>query len=136
MKIHFDKKLLKYSIYVTLTAIAIFLALIILTNIGIIFTTIFSFISSGFNLIKPLLIAIIIAYLLFPLMKIFENFLRENKFLKVKKQGTRRIISILISYILIISIYGGLNEKDKYLYKKWFNSYYFNFIFTLYCCFI
>ena len=105
MKIHFDKKLLKYSIYVTLTAIAIFLALIILTNIGIIFTTIFSFISSGFNLIKPLLIAIIIAYLLFPLMKIFENFLRENKFLKVKKQGTRRIISILISYILIISIY-------------------------------
>ena len=53
MKIHFDKKLLKYSIYVTLTAIAIFLALIILTNIGIIFTTIFSFISSGFNLIKP-----------------------------------------------------------------------------------
>ena len=104
MKIHFDKKLLKYSIYVTLTAIAIFLALIILTNIGIIFTTIFSFISSGFNLIKPLLIAIIIAYLLFPLMKIFENFLRENKFLKVKKQGTRRIISILISYILIISI--------------------------------
>ena len=92
MKIHFDKKLLKYSIYVTLTAIAIFLALIILTNIGIIFTTIFSFISSGFNLIKPLLIAIIIAYLLFPLMKIFENFLRENKFLKVKKQGTRRII--------------------------------------------
>lgn len=104
MKIHFDKKLLKYSIYVTLTAIAIFLALIILTNIGIIFTTIFSFISSGFNLIKPLLIAIIIAYLLFPLMKIFENFLRENKFLKVKKQGARRIISILISYILIISI--------------------------------
>ena len=64
MKIHFDKKLLKYSIYVTLTAIAIFLALIILTNIGIIFTTIFSFISSGFNLIKPLLIARIISILI------------------------------------------------------------------------
>ena len=34
MKIHFDKKLLKYSIYVTLTAIAIFLALTIMSNMG------------------------------------------------------------------------------------------------------
>ena len=78
MKIHFDKKLLKYSIYVTLTAIAIFIALTIMSNLGTIFTSIFSIIGSGLSLVKPLLIAILIAYLLFPLTRSIENFLRTN----------------------------------------------------------
>lgn len=104
MKIHFDKKLLKYSIYVTLTAIAIFLALTIMSNIGTIFTTIFSIIGNCLSLIKPLLIAIIIAYLLFPLTSSIENFLRTNTIYKVKKQGNRRMIAIISSYLLIIAI--------------------------------
>lgn len=104
MKIHFDKKLLKYSIYVTLTAIAIFLALTIMSNIGTIFTTIFSIIGNCLSLIKPLLIAIIIAYLLFPLTRSIENFLRTNTIDKVKKQGNRRMIAIISSYLLIIAI--------------------------------
>ena len=104
MKIHFDKKLLKYSIYVTLTAIAIFLALTIMSNIGTIFTTIFSIIGNCLSLIKPLLIAIIIAYLLFPLTRRIENFLRTNTIYKVKKQGNRRMIAIISSYLLIIAI--------------------------------
>lgn len=104
MKIHFDKNLLKYSIYVTLTAIAIFLALTIMSNIGTIFTTIFSIIGNCLSLIKPLLIAIIIAYLLFPLTRSIENFLRTNTIYKVKKQGNRRMIAIISSYLLIIAI--------------------------------
>ena len=104
MKIHFVKKLLKYSIYVTLTAIAIFLALTIMSNIGTIFTTIFSIIGNCLSLIKPLLIAIIIAYLLFPLTRSIENFLRTNTIYKVKKQGNRRMIAIISSYLLIIAI--------------------------------
>lgn len=104
MKIHFDKKLLKYSIYVTLTAIAIFLALTIMSNTGTIFTTIFSIIGNCLSLIKPLLIAIIIAYLLFPLTRSIENFLRTNTIYKVKKQGNRRMIAIISSYLLIIAI--------------------------------
>ena len=104
MKIHFDKKLLKYSIYVTLTAIAIFLALTIMSNIGTLFTTIFSIIGNCLSLIKPLLIAIIIAYLLFPLTRSIENFLRTNTIYKVKKQGNRRMIAIISSYLLIIAI--------------------------------
>ena len=104
MKIHFDKKLLKYSIYVTLTAIAIFLALTIMSNIGTIFTTIFSIIGNCLSLIKPLLIAIIIAYLLFPLTRSTKNFLRTNTIYKVKKQGNRRMIAIISSYLLIIAI--------------------------------
>lgn len=104
MKIHFDKKLLKYSIYVTLTAIAIYLALTIMSNIGKIFTTTFNIIGAGLGLIKPLLIAIVIAYLLYPLTKIIENFLRTNTLYKIKNQSVRRIIAIVSSYLLIIGI--------------------------------
>ena len=82
MKIHFDKKLLKYSVYVTLTAIAIYLALTIMSNVGAIFTTTFSIIGTILSLIKPLIIAIVIAYLLYPLTKIIENFLRTNTLYK------------------------------------------------------
>lgn len=104
MKIHFDKKLLKYSIYVTLTAIAIYLALTIMSNIGKIFTTTFNIIGAGLGLIKPLLIAIVIAYLLYPLTKFIENFLRTNTLYKIKNQSVRRIIAIVSSYLLIIGI--------------------------------
>ena len=104
MKIHFDKKLLKYSIYVTLTAIAIYLALTIMSNVGKIFTTTFNIIGAGLSLIKPLLIAIVIAYLLYPLTKIIENFLRTNTLYKIKNQSVRRIIAIVSSYLLIIGI--------------------------------
>lgn len=104
MKIHFDKKLLKYSIYVTLTAIAIFLALTIMSNLGAIFTSIFSIIGIGLSLVKPLLIAILIAYLLFPLTRSIEHFLRTNTMYKVKKQENRRMLAILSSYLLIITI--------------------------------
>lgn len=104
MKIHFDKKLLKYSIYVTLTAIAIYLALTIMSNIGKIFTTTFNIIGAGLSLIKPLLIAIVIAYLLYPLTKIIENFLRTNTLYKIKNHSTRRVIAIVLAYLLIIGI--------------------------------
>lgn len=104
MKFDFDKKLLKYSIYVTLTAIAIFLSLTIMSNIGVIFSKTIEIIESILVLIKPLVIAIIIAYLLYPLTKFIENFLRTNNLLKIKNKGTRRVISIVSSYLLIIGI--------------------------------
>ena len=108
MKIHFDKNLLKYSLYVTLTAIAIYLALTIMSNIGTIFITTFNIIGAGLKLIKPLLIAIFIAYLLYPLTKAIENFLRTNTLYKIKNQSVRRLIAIVSSYLLIIGIILGL----------------------------
>ena len=104
MKFDFDKKLLKYSVYVTLTAIAIFLSLTIMSNIGVIFSKTIEIIKNILVLIKPLVIAIIIAYLLYPLTKFIENFLRTNNLLKIKNKGTRRVISIVSSYLLIIGI--------------------------------
>lgn len=108
MKINFDKNLLKYSLYVTLTSIAIYLALTIMSNIGAIFNTTFNIIGNGLSLIKPLLIAIAIAYILYPLTKAIENFLRTNTLYKIKNQSVRRVIAIVSSYLLIIGIILGL----------------------------
>ena len=104
MKFQFDKKLFKIAIYTTVTAIAIYTSFLIISNMGLILKNIFSSISRILTLIKPLLIAAVIAYLLYPLTKFIERFLKNNKFYSIKKQSTRRIISIIISYLFIIGI--------------------------------
>src|SRR5471030_1365131 len=108
MKIEFDKKLLKYSVYITITAVTIYMAFLLLLNIGLLFNTTFNILDYIINLVKPLLIAIIIAYLLYPITKIIENFLQKNKLYKIKKSSTRRVISIISAYFLVLGIFLGL----------------------------
>lgn len=74
MKIDIDKKLLKYALYITITAITIYIVFAILFNIGTILGTTFDFIVKILSLIKPLLIAILITYILFPITRSIENF--------------------------------------------------------------
>ena len=104
MKIQFDKKLLKYATYVTITAVAIYIAYLLIFNIGSIFETILSLLVKSVNLIKPLLYGIVIAYLLFPVTKFIEKFLENNKIYRVKRHSTRRIWAIVCSYLSVIGI--------------------------------
>ena len=108
MKIEFDKKLLKYSVYITITAVIIYVAFLIVLNIGTLFNNAFNILDYLINLVKPLLIAIIIAYLLYPVTRFIENFLEKNKLYKVKKPSSRRVIAIICAYFLIIGILLGL----------------------------
>ncbi|ACD53206.1 AI-2E family transporter [Clostridium botulinum] len=108
MKIDIDKKLLKYGLYITITAITIYIAFAILFNIGTILGTTFDVIGGILSLIKPLLIAILITYILFPITKSIENFLKNNKLYKIKNKGTCRALSIIFSYLAIIGIILGL----------------------------
>jgi predicted PurR-regulated permease PerM len=108
MKFEFDKKLLKYSIYITITAVIIYIAFLIIFNIGTIFGVTFDTLGYILGLIKPLIIGIIIAYLLYPLTKAIEKFLEKNKVFKIKKASIRRILAITLSYLLIIGIFSGL----------------------------
>ncbi len=82
MKIDIDKKLLKYGLYITITAITIYIAFAILFNIGTILGTTFDVIGGILSLIKPLLIAILITYILFPITKSIENFLKTINYIK------------------------------------------------------
>ncbi|WP_238916726.1 AI-2E family transporter [Clostridium sp. YIM B02555] len=108
MKFEFDKKLLKYSIYITITAVIIYIAFLIIFNIGTIFGVTFDTLGYILGLIKPLIIGIIIAYLLYPLTKAIEKFLEKNKVFKIKKASIRRILAITLSYLLIVGIFSGL----------------------------
>ena len=108
MKIEFDKRLLKYSIYITTTAVIIYMAFLILSNISTVFKDTFDVLSYLTNLIKPLLIAIVIAYLLYPVTRSIEEFLEKNKLYKIQKASVRRVLAIIFSYLLIIGIFLGL----------------------------
>lgn len=108
MKIEFDKKLLKYSIYITITAVIIYVTFLIIHNIGALLKDIFDTLDYLTNLIKPLLIGIVIAYLLYPITRTLENFLKKNKIYKLQNASARRILAIIFSYILIIGIFLGL----------------------------
>ena len=108
MKIEFDKKLLKYSVYITITTVIIYVAFLIVLNIGTLLNNAFNILDYIINLVKPLIIAIIIAYLLYPVTRFIENFLEKNKLYKVKKSSSRRVISIMCAYFLIIGALLGL----------------------------
>ena len=108
MKIEFDKKLFKYSIYIAITTVIIYVAFLIISNISTLFQNVFDILDYLINLIKPLLIGIVIAYLLFPVTKTIENFLKENKIHKLQNASIRRVLAIIFSYILIIGIFLGL----------------------------
>lgn len=104
MKIEFDKKLLKYAIYIGLTTIVIYIAFVIILNIGSILKTALSLLMYILNLLKPLLLGIIIAYLLYPITRFIENLLKNNSFYKLKNNSLRRIVGIVFSYLSVIAI--------------------------------
>lgn len=108
MKIEFDKKLLKYSIYITITAVIIYMAFLIIFNIGSLFKTTFNVLGYLVNLVKPLLIGIIIAYLLYPVTRGIEKFLEKNNIYKIQNASTRRVLAMIFSYLLIIGVFLGL----------------------------
>ncbi|MVX66003.1 AI-2E family transporter [Clostridium chromiireducens] len=108
MKIEFDKKLLKYSIYITITAVIIYIAFLFILNIGALFRTALNVGSYSIDLIKPLLIGIVIAYLLYPITRTIENFLEKSKFVRIQNPSTRRTLAIIFAYLLMIGIFLGL----------------------------
>ncbi|MBU3188145.1 AI-2E family transporter [Clostridium bowmanii] len=98
-----DKKLLKYCLYATGTVLLIYMGIIILNNIGDIFSLISSIIGKIIGLVKPLLMALVIVYLLKPGVQSIANFLEKKKIFK--KASNRRVVGILGVYALVIAIF-------------------------------
>ncbi|NRY05356.1 putative PurR-regulated permease PerM [Clostridium beijerinckii] len=94
--------------YIVITAVILYIAFLIILNMGLLFRSAFDFLGYLTNLIKPLIFGIIIAYLLYPITRGIETFLKQNKLYKLEKASTRRIIAIMITYVLIIGIFSGL----------------------------
>ena len=98
-----DRKLLKYCIYTTVTVLLIYIGITILNNIGSIFLLLSSIIGSIIGLVKPLLMALVIVYLLKPVVHSIANFLEKKNIFK--KATTRRAIGILGVYALVIAVF-------------------------------
>jgi predicted PurR-regulated permease PerM len=102
MKINLDKDLLKYSFYIIFTATALYILYGIIGNIGAILETIFGFLGKILTVLSPFIIALVIAYLLHPMV----NWLEINLFKQVKiNQKHKRTLSVLLTYILIVSAF-------------------------------
>lgn len=100
MKINLDKNLLKYCFYIILTATALYILNAIIGNFGAILEGIFGFLKNVLTVLSPFIIALLIAYLLYPMVKWLEANLLCR--LKLKHQITRTL-SVLLTYLLIVS---------------------------------
>lgn len=98
-----DKKLLKYCLYATATVLLIYIGIIIVNNIGSIFSLIASTLRRIIGLVKPLLMALVIVYLLRPGVKSIENFLEVKKILK--NVNVRRTVGILGVYAVVVAVF-------------------------------
>lgn len=102
MKIDKDDKLFKYGVYATLTAVAIYIAISIMGNIGIIIGEAARVANIIITLLKPLIIALIIAYLFRPATTKIEKFMDKKRIFK--KEDTRRTFSITVVYLAIMGL--------------------------------
>jgi predicted PurR-regulated permease PerM len=102
MKINYDKNLLKYSFYVILTVTALYILNAVIVNIGSIFETIFAFLGNIMTILSPFIIALVIAYLLYPMVKWMEiNLLSKFKM----NCQIKRTLSVLLTYLLIVGAF-------------------------------
>ena len=105
-----DKKLLQYCLYATGTVLLIYMGITIFNNIRYLISLLSIIIGEIIGIIKPLLMALIIVYLLKPGVKSIENFLYKRK--TFKRAAIRRVIAISGMYILVtagfVSIISGI----------------------------
>ena len=95
-----DKKLLQYCLYSTVTVFLIYIGIAILNNIGDILSLLFRTLGKIIGVLRPLLTALVIVYLLKPCVNIVQNFLEKKEIFK--KQSSRKLAGILVVYALIL----------------------------------
>lgn len=104
MKIQFDRKFFKISFYAFFTLAALVLFYKVIDNFSNAFDSFRIIIDFIFGLLRPFIIAAVIAYFIYRPVRWIENNLFKFSFIKRRK--LRRIISILIIYLIIFIILG------------------------------
>lgn len=99
MKLQFSNRNLMRALYLCLALCGAILFYFIVTNIG----TAFSWLGVLINISMPVVFGFAIAYFLRPLVRKFEVLFAKISFGKLKA-GTKRMFSILITYILVIVV--------------------------------
>lgn len=102
MKIPMDKNLVKYSIYIIVIATVLYIVYRIVSNLELILGTIIGGLSRLLAIMAPFIIALVIAYLLHPIVDWIElKIMHGNRFFN---KHIKRTVSVLLTYILVIGI--------------------------------
>jgi predicted PurR-regulated permease PerM len=111
MRIVFDKTYVKYSIYTIITATILYILYSIISNLGSILKAAINGLGVVFSVLSPLIIALVIAYLLHPLVSWIDCAISKNiKPLAAtadnnnKYQHLRRTLSVLLTYLFFLSV--------------------------------
>lgn len=104
----FNKKYAIISMYVIITTIIIFVLAFMTMNIESIYTSIANFFSTLIKVLFPVILGIIIAYIIDPLVGLFEKLYKKIKFLKFKKEKKYRTLAVFTSVIMITAVIGFL----------------------------
>ena len=111
MKIVLDKAYTKSSIYTIITVTILYILYGIISHLGVILSAVLGALGSLLSLLAPLIIALVITYLLHPVVSWIETLI--SKYIKffsppagqpVRRQQLRRTLSVLITYLLILSV--------------------------------
>ncbi len=98
MQFKLNKKYLMYIFYICLATTAIFISYNIIFHIGKIVSTFFTIFHAFMTLMKPLIIGIVIAYLLYPISKFIGRFLKKT--FKMKEEP--HLLSVALTYIIVV----------------------------------
>lgn len=101
MKLPFDKTLVKYSIYIIVLATILYLIYRVVSNLELIIGTIMSALSGFLTIMTPFIIALVVAYLLHPVVCWIECKISKND---DKHKRLKRTMSVLLTYLLVIGI--------------------------------
>ncbi len=100
MKINWNKKYTTYAIYAGIVSAAV----IVCIFIGVYIKDVWNWARKVADVFAPLLYGVAIAYILNPLMKIFE----KTIFRKIRNRMARRGLGVLLTYVVFLSIFGFL----------------------------
>lgn len=104
LKAQFNKKYTTISVYVIFTVLIIFALAYTATQIDGIFRVIGGSLSYITKLLTPVFIGIVIAYILDPLVAVFEKLYKRVKFLKLQKIEKYRSLSVFSCIIVILFV--------------------------------
>ena len=104
LKAQFNKKYTTISVYVIFTVLIIFALAYTATQINNIFGVIGNALSYITKLLTPVFIGIVIAYILDPLVAVFEKLYKKVKFLKFRKDEKYRSLSVFSCILVILFV--------------------------------
>ncbi|TCT16142.1 putative PurR-regulated permease PerM [Natranaerovirga pectinivora] len=112
MKYKFDKHYIKISIHIIITAVILYGIIFAINNISTIFDSLKNIVSTTINLLAPLIIGLVLAYLFDPIVNFYDrnicdklHFHLNNKKKRRVKVKKTRLAATSLTYITIIVIF-------------------------------